>query len=167
MPSAEPPFELPPTQEVQRLKTAVIDTSKGRLILELYPEDAPWHVANLKYLADKGYYRGKPFHLFEQGFYIQTGASNPSVPESGVTWVLPPEFNAYMPIRGALEMARFTGENNPDRVSHGSQFHILLADRSEQRGRYTIFGQVIRGLEVLDQLRLGDTIQNITVYVRK
>jgi len=165
--SLEPPFLLPAVPEVRTIKSALIETNRGNLLVELYPEEAPWHVANFKYLADKGYYRGKVFHEFLKDSHIQTGAASSLKPNSGVAWVLPAEFSAHMPIKGALQMARFLGEGNPEAYSHGSQFHILIDDRLDLRGRYTIFGQVVQGLEVLQELRRGDVILNLTVYIRK
>src|SRR5690606_37540545 len=70
------PFELPPTEALRKLKSATINTSKGSLSFELFPDEAPWHVANFKYLADKGFYRGKNFHIMVEHFIIQAGANS-------------------------------------------------------------------------------------------
>jgi cyclophilin family peptidyl-prolyl cis-trans isomerase len=64
-------------------------------------------------------------------------------------------------------MARQPNEVNPERRSHGSQFHILLADAPHMNGSYTIFGRVIRGMAVVDALRQGDQILEVKVFVRK
>lgn len=162
----EPPFLLPPQQELSKLRSAQFTTSKGTFWVELYPDEAPWHVANLKYLADKGFYRGLTFHIYEPGYIIQGGAPRPD-PNSGPGYTLPAEFNQRRHEVGSLGMARQPNEVNPERRSHGSQFHILLADAPHLNGAYTLFGKVIRGMNVVDALRKGDRIEDIKVFVRR
>ena len=89
----EPPFILPKQSELNKLRSAVISTNKGELRLELYPEDAPWHVANFKYLADKGFYRNLPFHLYYPGYIIQGGAPSAKNLNSGPGYSLSAEFS--------------------------------------------------------------------------
>lgn len=162
---SEPPFELPPPKDLNRIQSAILDTSKGRIYLKLFPKDAPWHVANFKYLADKGFYRGKKFHLHRPNQIIQ-GGSPSSDPNGGPGYTLPPEFNAHLHIRGTLGMSRKADAFNPARRSNGSQFHILLSPNTNMDGAFTVFGKVVRGIAIVDQLREGDIIENLQVFVQ-
>jgi len=163
--AAEPPFMLPPAAELDKLKTAVIYTTKGEMFFELFPRDAPWHVANFKYLADKGYYRGLTFHIYHPNFIIQGGAP-PGRPNGGPGYSLPAEFNRHKHEFGALGMARRPDFINPQRRSNGSQFHILLGDAPHMDGAYTIFGKLMKGSDVLERLEKRDLIKDIKVFVR-
>jgi cyclophilin family peptidyl-prolyl cis-trans isomerase len=161
------PFQLPPKKELSKLKTAVIRTEKGTMIFELYPETAPWHVANFKFLADKNFYDGLKFHIFRPGYIIQGGSPKKNAPDAGPGYELPPEFSTRPHQRGTLGMARKPDALNPSRNSHGSQFHIILGDASHLNGSFTVFGQLVKGSTVLNQLERGDTINSVTVYVRE
>lgn len=161
--AAEPPFKLPSPLETRKLRSAVIQTSKGELVFRLFPESAPWHVANFKYLADKGFYRGLSFTGYFKDYLIQGG--RPSVSSSGPGWSLAPEFNRHGHQRGALGMARVADDANPERRSNGSQFHIILADSPHLDQNYTVFGQLIGGWRTLDELRAGDIIDSVKVFV--
>lgn len=160
------PFKLPSPSELKRIKTAILETSRGRIVFELYPEKAPWHVANFKYLADRNFYDGIRFHIHQTGKIIQGGTPDPKKPDAGPGYSLPPEFNDIPHDRGSLGMARWPDLLNPYRSSHGSQFHILLTHASKMDGSYTVFGKIIDGLEVADSLRRGDAIIDLTVYLR-
>lgn len=162
---ADPPFKLPPREELLKIRSAVIATKKGKIVLELFPADAPWHVANFKYLADKGFYRGTIFHLIYPGYVVQGGGPINN-PNGGPGYTLPPEFNARQHEVGTLGMARLPDEINPGRESNGSQFHIVIGDSPHMNGSYTIFGKVVQGDDVVASLERGDTIENIAVYVR-
>jgi len=162
---AEPPFLRPPPAELNKIRSAIIYTAKGDIVVELYPEDAPWHVANFKYLADKGFYRGSTFHLHYPGYILQ-GGGPPANPTGGPGWTLPPEFNQRNHLEGTLGMARAPDDLNPERSSNGSQFHLLLRPAPHMDGSYTVFGQVVKGLDVVEQLRRGDRIKDVKVFVR-
>lgn len=171
--ATEPPFELPPKAEVLKIRSAILETSRGRIYLELFPEEAPWHVANFKYLADKGFYKNLSFHFFQRGYLIQGGDPLQNG-RGGPGYDLPPEFSSRNHSFGTLGMARKpdvdtkTGKRaNPERRSNGSQFHILLSDAPHMDGHYTIFGKVVGGAEVLKDLRRGDTIVSLTVFIRE
>jgi cyclophilin family peptidyl-prolyl cis-trans isomerase len=161
--AAEPPFTLPHPLEIRKLRSAIIQTSKGELVFRLFPESAPWHVANFKYLADKGFYRGLSFTGYYPKYLIQGG--RPSVSRSGPGWSISPEFNRHSHQRGALGMARVRDDANPERRSNGSQFHIILSDSPHMDQNYTVFGQLIGGWKTLDQLRAGDIIDTVKVFV--
>ena len=168
----EVPFELPERREILKIRSAILETSQGKLYLELYPEEAPWHVSNFKYLADKGFYSGTTFHLYKPGYIIQGGDPKGNG-LGGPGYTLPPEFSRRNHVLGTLGMARKPDTHgepkkviNPERRSSGSQFHILLGDAPHMDGSYTIFGRVVGGLDVLQKLREGDSISKLTVYIR-
>ena len=163
--AAVPPFKLPKQSELNKIKSAIVETSKGTLYLELYPKDAPWHVANFKYLADKNFYDGLKFHIFKKNYIIQGGGPN-SRPNGDAGWSLPAEFNERAHEYGSLGMARKQDLINPDRSSSSSQFHILLRRAPHMDLSYTIFGKVVAGYEALENLRADDEIKNVVVYVR-
>jgi cyclophilin family peptidyl-prolyl cis-trans isomerase len=162
----DPPFLLPSIQELQKLRSAVIETNRGSLYFELFPDLAPWHVANFKYLADKGFYRGLRFHYFYPGYIAQAGAPTAD-PDSGPGYSLPAEFSARPHRRGTLGMARVKDGANPERRSHGSQFHLLLRDSPHMDSRYTVFGELVHGFDVLERLGAQDRIEKVVVYVRE
>jgi cyclophilin family peptidyl-prolyl cis-trans isomerase len=157
----EPPFQLPQTSELLRIKSAVISTSKGKITFELYPEAAPWHVANFKYLADNGFLRGRAFHILIDDFIIQGGRNNN--PE--LHYLIPAEFSEHKHEFGTLGMARAADYLNPQRSSSSTQFHVLLREASNMDGSYTIFGKLIDGADVLESLRRNDKIIDVIVYM--
>lgn len=170
---SEPPFTLPPRNELLKIRSAIIKTSRGTLYFELLPEEAPWHVANFKYLADKKFYNGLSFHLLQPGYLIQ-GGDPKGTGFGGPGYSLPGEFSSRNHRFGTLGMARVPdGYNskhqllNPQRMSSGSQFHILLAEAPHMDGRYTIFGKLVGGKETLELLKQGDTIQSVKVFIRE
>ena len=161
--ATEPPFSLPKASELNKLKSALVVTNRGEMRFELYPETAPWHVANFKYLADKGFYKGLPFSYYQARYLIQGGGLTTG---NGLGYSLPPEFSDRKHAFGALGMARRPDDINPERRSHASVFQIVLGSAQNLDGRYTIFGQLVEGEDVLTALRDGDTIQDVKVFVR-
>lgn len=136
---------------------AVIKTGAGEMVIEFWPEVAPKTVENFKALAQKGYYDGTAFHRIVKGFMIQGG--DPLTKDAGRQdeWgtggpghTIKAEFNDRRHQRGVISMAR---SQHPD--SAGSQFFICLADASFLDRKYTAFGKLIRGDDVLGQL--GET----------
>ena len=105
------------------------------------------------------------FHIFKADYIIQ-GGGHPKNPRSDAGWDLPPEFNQRAHEYGVLGMARKEDIINPERSSSSSQFHVLLRRAPHMDSKYTIFGKVVAGYDVLESLRKGDRIQNIIVYVR-
>lgn len=164
--AANPPFELPPQTELSRLRTAVLYTDHGQITFDLFPEIAPWHVANLKYLADKKFFQNIKFHIFHPRYIIQggdpTGRGN-----GGPGYFLPAEFSEKKHILGTLGMARAPDAANPERLSHGSQFYITLGNALHMDGLYTVFGQLRSGEAALKKLRRDDTIRDFRVFVRQ
>ena len=161
---AEVPFVIPSTRELGRLRTAEISKNKGSIFIELYPEDAPLHVANFKYRADKGLFSNTRFNKFTPGYVIQGG--NLTHSPKRFQYKIPAEFNQKPHKRGSIGMARHEDLLNPDRSSDASQFFILLTDAPHMDGKYTSFGKIIKGFSVIDKLRAGDQIREVRVFVR-
>jgi peptidyl-prolyl cis-trans isomerase B (cyclophilin B) len=134
-------------------EVAVLETNMGTMVLEFFPKDAPNHVANFKKLARKGFYDGTKFHRVIRGFMIQGGDPNSKDDDpsndglGGPGYTIKAEFNSRKHLKGTLSMAR-----RPDPNSAGSQFFICLAPQSGLDGQYTVFGQVIKGMEVVDAI---------------
>ncbi len=130
---------------------AVIKTSHGVMKLELYPNKAPNHCLNFKKLANSGFYDGTIFHRVIPGFMIQGGdiLSRDGIPENDGTgnpgWTVNQEFNDIKHDRGILSMARSRDVN-----SAGSQFFICTDEAYHLNNKYTVFGNLIEGDNVLD-----------------
>jgi peptidyl-prolyl cis-trans isomerase B (cyclophilin B) len=142
---------------------AILDTDRGEIVLELYATEAPKTVANFERLAKDGFYNNLTFHRVEPGFVVQGGdpAGNGT---GGPGYELPAEISpTEKHLRGTLAMARRGDQVNPDRKSSGSQFYICLAPAPFLDGQYTIFGGVIEGMNVVDQIKVGDHIKKVTL----
>ncbi|MBI5559748.1 MAG: peptidylprolyl isomerase [Deltaproteobacteria bacterium] len=132
---------------------AVIETKFGEIELKFYPDAAPGHVRNFVKLAKEGFYDGTVFHRVIPGFVIQGGDPNTKTPDratygmGGPGYTIPAEFNQMPHKRGVLSMAR---KSEPD--SGGSQFFIMVKDVSSLNGQYTAFGEVVRGMDVVDKI---------------
>jgi peptidyl-prolyl cis-trans isomerase B (cyclophilin B) len=126
---------------------ATLDTAEGIIVLELWPESAPNHVANFIALADKGFYDGLKWHRVVPNFVVQTGC--PKGDGSGdAGYKIPAEFNDMPFTKGVLGMARSGGDND----SAGSQFFICVADAAALNKQYTAFGRVLEGQDVADKI---------------
>jgi cyclophilin family peptidyl-prolyl cis-trans isomerase len=137
---------------------AVITLADGhRIKLVLYPDVAPLTVANFQKLAGKGFYNGLTFHRVEPGFVVQGGDPNGNG-TGGPGWTVKGEFSSKPHIRGTLAMAR---AQDPD--SAGSQFYICLAPAPFLDGKYTVFGQVTKGMEYVDKIKIGDKMTKVEV----
>jgi peptidyl-prolyl cis-trans isomerase B (cyclophilin B) len=132
---------------------AVIETKFGNIELKFFPEVAPNHVNNFIELAKKGFYDGTIFHRVIPGFMIQGGDPNSKDPDKsrhgmgGPGHSVKAEFNEKPHKRGILSMAR---SSHPD--SAGSQFFICVADSPFLDRQYTVFGEVVSGMEVADKI---------------
>jgi len=132
---------------------AVIETKFGNIELRFFPNVAPNHVNNFIELANKGFYDGTTFHRVIPGFMIQAGDPNSRDSDKskhgmgGPGYTLKAEFNEKPHKRGTLSMARAA---NPD--SAGSQFFICVADSFFLDRQYTVFGEVVSGMEVADKI---------------
>ena len=134
-------------------KKAVIETKLGNIELQFFPEVAPNHVNNFIELAKKEFYDGTIFHRVIPGFMIQGGDPNTKNPDrsqhgmGGPGYTIKAEFNEKPHKRGTLSMARAA---SPD--SAGSQFFICAAEASFLNKQYTVFGEVVSGMEVVDKI---------------
>jgi peptidyl-prolyl cis-trans isomerase B (cyclophilin B) len=132
---------------------AVIETKFGNIELRFFPDVAPNHVNNFIELAKKGFYDGTTFHRVIPGFMIQGGDPNSKDPDrskhgmGGPGCTIKAEFNEKPHKRGTLSMARAA---SPD--SAGSQFFICVADASFLNRQYTVFGEVVSGMDVADKI---------------
>jgi peptidyl-prolyl cis-trans isomerase B (cyclophilin B) len=133
---------------------AVIETKFGNMTLKFFPDVAPGHVKNFLELAKSGFYDGTVFHRVIAGFMIQGGdpiskdpARRAAYGTSGPGYTIKAEFNDKPHKRGILSMAR---TNDPN--SAGSQFFICVKDSPDLNGKYTVFGEVVSGMEVADKI---------------
>jgi len=142
-------------EEIKKMSetTAVIETKFGNIELKFFPDVAPNHVKNFIDLAKKGFYDGTTFHRVIPGFMIQGGDPNTRNPDrarhgmGGPGYTVKAEFNEKPHKRGTLSMAR---SSNPD--SAGSQFFICVAPSSFLDKQYTVFGEVVSGMEAVDKI---------------
>ena len=137
--------------ETDPANTLFLDLKDGRVVIKLMPDIAPNHVARIKELAAKGFYDGLVFHRVIDGFMAQTG--DPSGTGSGGSELpdLKAEFNDYNFGRGAIGAAR---TNDPN--SANSQWFICFDDCSFLNGQYTVWGQVVSGMEFVDKIKRGE-----------
>lgn len=135
--------------------TLYLDTTYGRVTIQMLPDKAPNHVARIKELTRKGFYDGIVFHRVIDGFMAQTG--DPTGTGTGGSDLpdLKAEFNDVPFTRGTIGMAR---TNNPD--SANSQFFICFQDCSFLNRQYTVWGQVTDGMGAIDQIRKGEPPAN-------
>jgi peptidyl-prolyl cis-trans isomerase B (cyclophilin B) len=158
----EPPApKARPTKSVQSVQKkapqidihnaiAVIETAQGMMEVEFYPDDASLTVKNFIKNARLGFYNGRSFHTDNPGETIQAGS--PLVADT-----IPLEKNDQLHVKGAIAMA---GDGVAE--SHASEFYICLTEL-EPVGQYAVFGKVVKGLDVLDELKPGDKITKINI----
>jgi len=132
---------------------AIIETNHGKIVLNLLPDNAPETVRSFIKLAESKFYDGTLFHRVIPGFMIQGGDPNSKLPDKskwgigGPGFNLKAEFNSRSHLRGIVSMARST---DPD--SAGSQFFIVTTDSTFLDNQYTVFAEVIEGIEVADTI---------------
>lgn len=136
---------------------ARITTPKGDIVFSFFPDEAPLHCAAFIKLARAGFYDGLNFHRYEPGFVIQGGDPNANG-TGGPGYNLDAEFNEHPHIQGTVAMARSANPN-----SAGSQFYIVLKDAPSLNRQYTVFGHVVEGQHVVDQIRAGDVMTKVTI----
>ncbi len=142
-------------EEIKKMSEtkAVIETKFGNIELRFFPDVAPNHVKNFIDLAKKGFYDGTTFHRVIPGFMIQGGDPNSKNPDrslhgmGGPGYTIKAEFNKKSHKKGILSMARAADPN-----SAGSQFFICVADTPFLDGQYTVFGEVVSGIDVADKI---------------
>ncbi|MBV9252294.1 MAG: peptidylprolyl isomerase [Acetobacteraceae bacterium] len=145
--------------------TLYMDLKSGRVVIQMFPDLAPKTVQQIKTLTREGFYDNTPFHRVIEGFMAQggdptgTGTGGSKLPN------VPAEFNQRQFLRGTCGMAR---TNDPN--SGNSQFFIMFAPAPHLNGQYTVWGQVVQGMEFVDQIKRGSgssgTVQNPDRIVR-
>ena len=138
--------------------TLYIDLKDGRVTIRLRPDIAPLHVAQIKTLAKQHFYDGILFHRVIAGFMAQTGDPTGTGMGGSKLPNVKAEFSSTPFRRGTLGMAR---SQSPD--SANSQFFICFGDASFLNGQYTVFGEVVSGMDLVDKIKKGDQAQNGTV----
>jgi peptidylprolyl isomerase len=151
---AAPAIAQPLPANLDKQNAIVIDTTKGRIVIKLRPDLAPQHAERIKQLARDGYYNNVPFHRVIDGFMAQTGDGKNFDGTGGSKYPnLKAEFSNVPFKRGTVGMAR---AGSPD--SANSQFFIMYADGSFLNGKYTVIGDVVSGMDVVDKLKRGEPV---------
>jgi peptidyl-prolyl cis-trans isomerase B (cyclophilin B) len=146
-------------------KTATIDTARGRIVLELFVDEAPGTVANFEKLANSEFYDGTRFHRVINHFMIQGGdplsktPNHPRVGTGGPGYTIKCETarNVHKHVAGTLSMA------HAGKDTGGSQFFICHSPQPHLDGVHTVFGQVTAGMDVVNAIRQGDVVNTIRV----
>jgi cyclophilin family peptidyl-prolyl cis-trans isomerase/HEAT repeat protein len=136
---------------------ATIQTKKGTIVLELYPQWAPGSVANFLKLINEGFYNGKIFHRVAQNFVIQTGCPRGDG-YGALDYTIRTEIS---PLN--YDKEGWVGMASAGKDTEGTQFFITHSPTPHLDGNYTIFAKVIEGMDVAHQIQMGDTIEKITV----
>src|SRR5512135_1101687 len=140
---------------------AVIHTDKGDIVFKFLPDAAPKSVENFEKLAKSGFYNGLTFHRVEPNFVIQGGDPKGNG-MGGPGYTIPAEIKAPH-VDGAVAAARLGDAVNPKKASSGSQFYICLGPQHFLDGNYTVFGQVIEGMDVVKKIQRGDKMLSVTI----
>lgn len=155
-----PQWDAPPELQIDTdaVYEATLETSKGPIELELYPEHAPNTVNNFAFLADEGFYDSTPFHRVIEGFMVQAGDPT-GTGRGGPGYEFDDEIegNPLTHETGVLSMAN-AGPN-----TNGSQFFITRAPQSHLDGKHTVFGEVTSGQDVVEQIEQDDEIASVDV----
>ena len=148
-------YSSPPPMTIDSSKnyTAIIETEKGNLVLELFASDVPITVNNFVFLAREGFYDGSTFHRVIPAFMVQGG--DPSGTGRGnAGYFFDDEFTEHSHVAGALSMAN-AGPN-----TNSCQFFITYTAQHALDGKHTVFGQLVEGMDVLKKLTPRDPAQN-------
>jgi peptidyl-prolyl cis-trans isomerase B (cyclophilin B) len=139
-------------------QTAEITMEKGGIIkIEFFPEEAPKTVENFVTLAKKGFYDGLVFHRVIPGFMAQ-GGDPKGDGTGGPGYTIKDEFNKQKHVRGAVAMARTSAPN-----SSGSQFYICFEPQPHLDGGYVVFGKVVSGMNIVDNIKKGDKMKSVKI----
>lgn len=156
-------WKTPPAMQIdpKTVYMAVLETTRGTIELELYPEHAPKTVNNFAFLAGEGFYDGVAFHRVIPNFMIQggdptgTGRGGPGYQFEDET-----RSNPLRHGKGVISMAN-AGPN-----TNGSQFFITHGPQPHLDGKHTVFGKVVNGQDIVDAIRQGDVMNRVTVTPR-
>ncbi len=151
-------YAAPPalTIDAKKSYTATIVTAKGTIKLDLFPKVAPNTVNAFVFLARERYYDGLTFHRVEH--WVVQGGDPTGTGSGGPGYALKAEFSDVKHITGTLAMAKTADPN-----SAGSQFYIVKQDAPWLDKQYTVFGQMISGIDVVKKLAAGDVMQTVTI----
>lgn len=142
---------------------AHVYTNKGKFVITFLPDVAPLHALNFIALAESDFYDGLTFHRYVEGFVVQ-GGDPLATGTGGPGYNIPAEIvDAPLHVKGAVGMARTSDEVNPARVSSGSQFYICLDDVHRLDNKYTVWGNVTDGMDIVMELRAEDIIENVRI----
>jgi peptidylprolyl isomerase len=151
---AAPALAQPLPAGLDPQNTILIDTKYGRIVIKLRPDLAPKHAERIKTLARDKFYDNVPFHRVIAGFMAQTGDGARGDGTGGSKYPnLPAEFTNTPFTRGVVGMAR-----SNDRNSANSQFFIMYGDGSFLNGMYTVVGEVVSGMDVVDKIKKGEPV---------
>ena len=139
----------------------VLELATGKVVIEMRPDLAPQHVQRIRELAAEGFYDGVVFHRVIPGFMAQTGDPTGTGRGGSSKPNLPAEFSQEPLRRGTVGMARAASPN-----SANSQFFICFASASHLNGQYTVWGQVVEGMELVDRIAAGEPPRNPDKIVR-
>jgi len=164
LPGEGTPYAAPEDQNLDAAGKSyflTIETEKGPILVELWPEIAPRTVNSMVFLTREGFYDGLTFHRVED--WVVQGGDPAGDGSGGPGYLLPAEFNAENPVPhsyGTLAMARTMDPN-----SAGSQFYFVKDPGAAQHlnGQYTVFGHVVSGMDVVNQLAVGDKMTKVTI----
>lgn len=153
-------WRTPPEMQIDPKKNYIVtmETDKGNIEIEMYPQHAPKTVNNFVFLTKEGFYDGIKFHRVISNFVIQggdptgTGTGGPGYKFEDET-----RNNPLKHERGVISMANAGANTN------GSQFFITHSPQPHLDGKHTVFGKVISGIEIVDQIRQGDKMNKVTV----
>ncbi|MGF7184387.1 peptidyl-prolyl cis-trans isomerase B (cyclophilin B) [Desulfitispora alkaliphila] len=140
------------------MKKAIIETEKGKMVVELFEKDAPKTVANFEKLIKEGYYDGLTFHRVIPNFVIQGGCpEGTGMGGPGYTIKCEVNNNPNKHMRGSLSMA------HAGRDTGGSQFFVCHSPQPHLDGNHTVFGKVVEGLDVVDDIRANDKMLKVSI----
>src|SRR3982075_3008025 len=151
---AAPALAQPLPANLDKQNAVVIDTTKGRIVFKLRTDLAPKHAERIKQLAREGYYDNVPFHRVMDGFMAQTGDGQNFNGTGGSKYPnLKAEFSNVPFKRGVVGMARSASND-----SANSQFFIMFAEGASLNGKYTVIGEVVSGMDVVDKIKRGEPV---------
>jgi len=158
MPEKPKTYSTPPPMTIDTSKqyTATIETEKGNLVLELFASDVPMTVNNFVFLASDGFYDGLTFHRVVPGFVVQGGCPIGDG-TGGPGYRFDDEITEHTHVTSALSMAN-SGPN-----TNGSQFFITYTPQHHLNGDHSVFGQLVKGMDVLERIEQGDVMIRITI----
>src|SRR4051794_19490582 len=147
---AIPAIAQPLPANLDKANAIVIDTTKGRIVIKLRTDLAPGHAERIKQLAREGYYNNVPFHRVMDGFMAQTGDGQNFNGTGGSKYPQPKaEFSSVPFRRGLLRVAR----RGDSVVTANFPFFFMFGDAASLNGQYTVVGEVVSGMDVVDKLK--------------